>query len=167
MKRVFSIKPALPKYNFTWDVGIVITSISKIGTNNLKYLGQKLATLLVLLCGHRCGELLLGIRNLDLPKKMCVTRIGDILKTPRPKNHIGEIKFHASPNDLTICPMNCLSQYLEATKHHRGNITSLFITLYKPFKVPWKDTFVMGKTNTKRCWYQHEDLLVTFNTQCQ
>ena len=58
MKGVFNIKLALPKYNFKWDVGIVITYISKIDTNSLKYLSQKLATLLVLLCGQRCGEIL-------------------------------------------------------------------------------------------------------------
>ena len=105
---------------------------------------QKLATLLVLLCGQRCGEILsvLDIRNLDLRENMCVIRIGDILKTSGPKNHIGKIKFHSNPNDLTICPLNCLRQYLEATKQHRDNITSLFITLNKPFKVPSKDTLV-------------------------
>ena len=121
MKGVFNIKLALPKYNFKWDVGIVITYISKIDTNSLKYLSQKLATLLVLLCGQRCGEILsvLDIRNLDLSENMCVIRIGDILKTSGPKNHIGEIKFHSDSNDLTICPLNCLRQYLEATKQHR------------------------------------------------
>ena len=46
------------------------------------------------------------------------------------------------PNDLTICPLNCLRQYLEATKIHRDNITSLFITLNKTFKVSSKDTLV-------------------------
>ena len=71
MKGLFNIKPALPKCNFTWDVGIVITYISKIDTNSLKYLSQKLATLLVLLCGQRCGEILsaLDIRNLNLSEK--------------------------------------------------------------------------------------------------
>ena len=28
MKGVFNIKPALPKYNFTWDVGVVITYLT-------------------------------------------------------------------------------------------------------------------------------------------
>ena len=37
----FNIKPALPKYNFTWDIGIVITYISKIDTNSLKYQKSK------------------------------------------------------------------------------------------------------------------------------
>ena len=122
-------------------VGIVI---SKIDTNSLKRLSQKLATLLVLLCGQRCGDILplLDIRNLDLLENMRVMRIGDILKTSGPKNHIGEIKFHAYPTDLIICPLNCLRQYLEATKQHRGTITSLFITLNKPFKAPSKDTLV-------------------------
>ena len=89
---------------------LVITYISKIDTNNLKYLSKKLATQLVLLCDQRCGEILslLDIRNLDLSESMCMVRIGDILKTSGPKNHIGEIKFHSYSNDLT----------LEATKQH-------------------------------------------------
>ena len=76
MKGIFNIKPALPKYKFTGNVGIVITYISKIDTNSLKYLSQKLATLLVLLCGQRCGEMLsvLDIRNLDLSENMCLIR---------------------------------------------------------------------------------------------
>ena len=84
----------------------------------------------------------LDIKNLDLSENMFVIRIGDIMKTSGPKNHIGEIQFHAYPNDLTICLLNCLRQYLQATKQHRGNITSLFITLNKPFKVPSKDALV-------------------------
>ena len=122
MKGVFNIKPALTKYKFTWDVGIATTYIFKIDTNSLKYLSQKLATLLVLLCGQRCGEILsvLDIRNLDLSENMCVIRIGDILKTSGPKYHIGQIKFRAYPNYLTIFPLNCLKQYLEAIKQHRA-----------------------------------------------
>ena len=94
MKGVFSIKSALPKYNFTWDVGIVISYTSKINTNSIKYLTQKLATTLVLLCAQKCREILsmLDIRNLDLSENMCVIRIGDILKTLGPKSHIVETK---------------------------------------------------------------------------
>ena len=36
MKGVFNIKPALPKYNFTWDVTTVITYIFEIGITSLK-----------------------------------------------------------------------------------------------------------------------------------
>ena len=50
LKGVLNIKPVLLKYNFTWDVGIFITHISKIDTNSLKYLSQKIATILVLMC---------------------------------------------------------------------------------------------------------------------
>ena len=73
MKGIFNIKPALPKYKFTWHVGIVITYISKIETNSLKYLSQKLATLLVLLCRQRCGEILsvLDIRIWSIRKYVC------------------------------------------------------------------------------------------------
>ena len=82
------------------------------------------------------------MRNLELLGNIRVIRIGDILKSSGPKNHIGEIKFDAYLNDLTICPLNCLRQYPEATKQHRGNITLLFIIMNKPFKVPSKDTLV-------------------------
>ena len=73
---------------------------------------------------------------------MCVIETGDILKTSGPKNHIGETKFHAYLNDLTICPLYCLRQYLEVMKQHWGNNNSLFINLNKPFKMSSKDTLV-------------------------
>ena len=74
--------------------------------------------------------------------------MGDILKTSGPKHCISEIKFHAYPNDLTMCPLNCLSQYLEVTKQHRGYITSLFITMNKPFKVSSKDILIRWAKQT-------------------
>ena len=98
----------------------------------------------MLLCGQSCGEILSvsDVRNLDLSGNMCMIRIGDILKISGPKSHIGKIKFHVYPNNSTIFPLNCLRQYIEATKQRRYNITSLFIALNKPFKVPTKGTLV-------------------------
>ena len=138
IKGIFNIKPALPKYKFTWDVGIVITYISKIDTDSLKYLSQKLATLLMLLCGQRCEEILslLDIRNLDLSENMCVISTGDILKTSGPKSHIGEIKFHAYPNDLII-----QGQRYFLTHNSEQTIQGAIKRYVSK----------MGKTNTQRC----------------
>ena len=42
----------LPKYNFIWDVGIVVKYLSGITNNFKEKLYAKLATLLVILCGQ-------------------------------------------------------------------------------------------------------------------
>ena len=151
---VFKIKPALPKYKLTWDVGILITYISRIDTNSLKYLSHKLGTLLVLLFGQRCGEILsvLDIRDLDLSEDLCVIRIEEMLKTSGPKNHVSEIKLHADRNDLKIFPLNCLRQYLEAAKKHLKQyyfvIHNSEQTISRAIEI---SVSKMCKTNTQRC----------------
>ena len=53
LKGVFNEFPVLPKYSFTWDVGVVLKYISSMNTENVQQLSQKLATLLAKLCGQR------------------------------------------------------------------------------------------------------------------
>ena len=113
-----------------------------MNSDNLKSLGMKLATLLALLSGQRCREILsvLNIRNMTLSKQICKIRTADCLKTSGPRNHLGEIKLTAYHEDVTVYPVDCIQRYLKETEGHRGNITSLVITLNKLFKTPSKDT---------------------------
>ena len=142
MRGVFNIRPTLPKYHYTWDAGIAIKHISKMNNDNLKSSSMKLATLLVLLSGQRCGEILsvLDIQNISLSQDMCIFRLGDCLKTSGLRNHLGEIKFPAYHADVTKCPVYCINQYLNKTEGFRGSVTSLFIRLNRPFKTAFKDT---------------------------
>ena len=56
------------------------------------------------------------------------------MKTSNKKFHIGEIKFPQ-------CVFTCMKEYLKLTANLRGNITRLFITTTKPYKIASQDTF--------------------------
>ena len=56
MKSVFNSRPALPRYQVTWDVDMVLRYFKQLGPNknlSLSLLTQKLAMLALLLSGQR------------------------------------------------------------------------------------------------------------------
>ena len=61
-----NINPSLPKYSFTWDIGIVMKYLSAIPNNFKKRLSVKLATLFEILCGLRTREVFsaIDLRNI-------------------------------------------------------------------------------------------------------
>ena len=80
-KGLYNINPSLPKYSFTWDIGIAVKHLS--GTpNNLKQgLSGKLASLLAILCCQRAREILavMDLRNICFEKDVVIICIGDLL----------------------------------------------------------------------------------------
>ena len=80
-KGLYNINPCLPKYSFTWDIGIVVKHLSGI-LNNLKQgLSGKLASLLAILCCQRAREILavMDLRNICFEKDVVIICIGDLL----------------------------------------------------------------------------------------
>ena len=69
-----------------------------------------------------------------------VIRIGDIMKTSNKKFRIGEIKFPRYQENDKICVFTCIKEYLKLTGNLRGNITHLFITTTKHYKIASQDT---------------------------
>ena len=63
-----------------------------------------------------------------------------MLKTSNRKFHVGELKFPEFRDNPSICPVNCLRQYLAYTKPLRGVHTKIFLTLTKPYKPASADT---------------------------
>ena len=66
LKGINNIKPSLPKYVFTWDVGKVVRYLSTMSCdNNPRNLSTKVVTLLAILSGQRAREILsvMDIRN--------------------------------------------------------------------------------------------------------
>ena len=141
LKGVFNEFPVLPKYSFTWDVGVVLKYISSMDTENVQHLSRKLATLLAILCGQRAREILslMDIRNITMEETCLIIRIGDLLKTSNLKFHNGELKFPKYIENTNICPVTTLKQYLQMISKNRGEIKSLF-TQVRPFKPASKDT---------------------------
>ena len=142
VKDVFNEFPVLPKYSFTWDVGVVLKYISSMDTENVQHVSQKLATLLAILCGQRAREILslMDIRNIPMEETCLIIRIGDLLKTSNRKFHNGEQKFPKYTENTNICPVTTLKQYLYMTSKNLGEIKSLFITQVRPFKPASKNT---------------------------
>ena len=120
MKGLYNINRSLPKYSFTWDVGIVVKCLSGVPNNLKQGLSGKLATLLAILCGQRAWERLtvIDLRNICFEKDVVIIRTGDLLKASAQKFHLGEIKF-PSYHDKTTYPLEVLKCYIDLTKEIR------------------------------------------------
>lgn len=138
LRGVFLERPALPKYKVTWDVTLVLNFLKRMAPSrglSLLQHGQKLAMLLALLTGQRGQYLyLLDIRNIEFSNEQVKLRMGDLLKTSKPGNHLGEIVLQAFPQDQHLCVVTLLTNYLSRTHKLRGNETKLFIGGIAPHK---------------------------------
>lgn len=144
MKAVFQERPALPRYNVTWDPEVVLEYIKTLGPNKhlrINQLSRKLVMLMLILSGQRCQTLhKLDVRNMNITHSKVVFTIGDMLKTSGPKRHLSQISFKAYAPDKRLCVHTALRQYLEKTLEKRGKVTSLFINTKSYGKPASRDT---------------------------
>ena len=136
------MNPSLPKHNFTQVVGAVVKYLANASPENLYDSSKKLATLTAILCEQRPKKILglIDIRNLLFEEDFLVIRIGDIMKTSNKKFRIGEIKFRRYQENDKNCIFTCIKEYLKLTVNLRSNITHLFITTTKHYKIASQDT---------------------------
>ena len=135
MKGIFNKKPSLPKYNCTWDVGVVLRYIQTIElSDNLKLLdlSRKLVTLLALTTGQRIQTLhFLDIRNIECTESYIKIRIGDLLKQSKPNYHLPELYINAYTPDSNLCVVRTYCYYLKRTADIRSDFR-LLISTQKP-----------------------------------
>jgi site-specific recombinase XerD len=150
LKGVFNEKPALPRYNCTWDVNIVLSYISSLddhedcASNKLKFLSFKLIMLLALTTGQRLQTLFyIDIRNIDICEQYVKIRCGDLLKTSKVGSQLPELYIEAYARNPNLCVVKTLCCYLKETKVLRGTETQLFVSYQKPHKKVTKST--LGK----------------------
>lgn len=133
MKGVFKLRPPQPRYQSTWDVKPVL-DWAKTLTNselNLKLLSIKCVMLIALASGQRMQTIAaLDLGHTFVHSDKVVFNIAKIIKTSKPGVHHA-IELCRFPEDLRICPVECLEKYLEATKSIRKD-TNLFISFHKP-----------------------------------
>ena len=143
MKAVFNQRPALPKYNVTWDTTLVLNflrQLSPVKFISLACLTKKLLMLMLFLSGQRGQSMhLLDVRNMTLTYSSATFRIGDVTKTTRPGNHTSAIAFKAYAPDRRLCVITVLKAYLERTNPVR-NSTKLFLTIKPPTRAVSPDT---------------------------
>lgn len=144
LKGVFNLRPALPRYNVTWDVNIVLDylkTLSPVRSIGLSQLTQKLVTLFVLLSAQRAQTIhLLDVRNMRLSFSRVQFEIGDVVKQSGPGRHVEQINIVAYAPDRRLCIVTVLKEYLRRTLELRGKETKLFVATTKPHKAVSQST---------------------------
>ena len=138
MKGVFNIRPALPRYEVTWDVSVVFKYLKKLHppqSLSLKELSLKLVTLLALLAGQRHQTLkYLDVINMSFTRNGVKFRIAELLKHSRPGHHVPELVFPSYDQDERLCPVQYIIQYLKVIKDLRLSEKALLVSFIKPHK---------------------------------
>ena len=96
---------------------------------------------MLLLSGQR-GQVLhfLDTRNMTVSEFKVSFRIGDLLKTSPPSDHLSEIVFESYAPDKRLCIHTAIVDYLNRTSVVRGSITRFFLTTVPPIRMASRDT---------------------------
>ena len=114
-------------------------------------LSKKLATLIAILYGQRPKEILglIDLRNLWFEENFLVIRIGDTIKTWNKKSTLTRLNFHSIEKVIKFVSSH-VKEYLKLPANLTGNITRLFITTTKSYKIASQDTLARGTKTTLR-----------------
>ena len=141
LKGIFRLRPSLPRYTVTYDVGILLNYMSSRPPNRENSLEEhtcKLATLMCLLSAQRAQTLgSLTLENMHLDTNRCIFYVAELMKQSRPSFHPAPLEFTSFPDNQNICVVECINDYLERTKElrkegHRGGFFISYATPHKP-----------------------------------
>lgn len=123
MRGIFILKPALPRYKFTWDVTIVLKLLSTwypLETLNLKFLTLKVTALIALACAPRAQTIMsLDLNYMKVHNSYCVFYFPNLLKT----SVVGKennfcVKFEHFRKE-SLCVYHTLLYYIKVTEQLR------------------------------------------------
>lgn len=143
LRGVFQSRPALPKYQSTWNVDIVITFLTdwpNINNSSLTELTLRTVMLLALLSGQR-GQTIHLLKETDISfpfTDYCEINFTSLLKHTTPKAHLKPLTFKAFDNEK-LCIVSHLKEYLARTSPLRSD-SGLFIGCVKPHKHVARET---------------------------
>lgn len=103
-----SMRLSLPKYRFTWNVGIVTKFLLDYdNSSSMLSISMKVATLPAFFNGQRAREMLsvIVIKNINLEESCCIVRIANLLKISNANHRQGKLKFLEYKHK----PKNCLA----------------------------------------------------------
>lgn len=142
VKGVFQNRPSLPKYHETWDVDIVLNTLTDwphAEHLSLKQLTLRTVMLLALLSGQR-GQTIhqLTTEDVKMYNSKCVLVYSSLLKQSRPGGHVKPLEIEAFVNKK-LCLVHHLKLYIDKTAMLRKD-KQLFITCVEPHKAVSRDT---------------------------
>jgi hypothetical protein len=116
MRGAFIERPALPKYNITWDENIVLSYISRVDATTLLQLSCKLCMLFLLLTAQRCQTLhLIELNDIKFSEYSVTIFSNHILKQTRPGKHLDVEQLKAYTKDKSLCIAQTLLEYIKVT----------------------------------------------------
>ena len=140
LKGISQLRPPEPKYSYTWDVFEILKLVKSWGKNeelDLKLLSFKLVMLLGLTAPDRSSDLAKrDLRYRTFRPEGVSFSLPGLSETSRPGDS-PKISFHAAfPDDLDLCPVECLKCYEGKTREFRpGDISvpnKLFLSYIHP-----------------------------------
>ena len=143
MRGVFNSRPTVPRYSYTWDVGLVLTYLRSLGATvglSLKSLTLKLTSLLVLLSHSRVHYIhSLSVSSMDLQDTHCTFFPTKLLKHSRPTFSGEPLRFYSYGADPLLCVISTLKEYLRR-RALLASSDQLLLTHRKPHRPAHRDT---------------------------
>lgn len=137
-KGIFRLKPMKPRYNETWDVGVVLTFIKNLyplESLNTQQLSERLVTQLALGTVHRVQTFsLMKLDNIVNSAQGFEIKFSDIINTSRPEAFQPLFILPYFREQSRLCIASTLKRYLEMMKPLRGDCKNAFTTSRRPFK---------------------------------
>ena len=144
MRGAFQIRPPCPRYTTTWDPDIVLRFLktwSPACDIDLYKLTLKTLMLLLLVSGQRISTIShLSLDHVAISSAQIVFYVFDSLKQSRPGYKNPVLTFKAFTEDVDLCIVTCLHEYLSRTSPIRGDDKCLFVTIKSPHRGASKDT---------------------------
>lgn len=142
MKGISNIRPANPRYNFTWDPHVLLEKMESDRVPlSLFDLSKKLITLLALTTGHRIQTFsVINITDIVNVHSGFQIRISAKIKTSGSGKFQPCLEIPYFPQKPKLCVATTLKDYLQMTENIRGSINQLFLTSKKPIRAASKDT---------------------------
>lgn len=144
MRGIYKLRPARPRYDRIYELDPVLQFIERLyplAGLSLREITLRLSLLLAIVTAHRKQTLsLIKLENISETSRGYEIRIPERIKTSRPGTCQPLLLLPRFVDMPKLCVASTLDHYLQLTKHHRGAVTSLFITTTKPFRAASKDT---------------------------
>lgn len=123
MRAIFNERTPTSKYEFSWDVDIVLNEIVSWGPNealDIKHLSWKLVMLLALSSAGRASEIgMLNCKYMKQQGSQVLFELPKLTKTCRPGSKTKSIAFNSFLNEKNLCVVTCINDYMSRTQSWR------------------------------------------------
>lgn len=135
LKGAYKLRPATPKYSFTWDPQIVLNFIAEWVPNkdlSIEKITKKLVILLALCTAHRAQTLsLIKLDNVKIGPMGVQIGISDVIKTSAAGREQPVLFLPYFHENKAICPATAIEDYINMTNNIRSMTTNNLILTYK------------------------------------